>query len=73
MTDRIKEIICEFVKADPAEMNENTNLRSDLGLSSLDLVNLAVAIEEEFNTSISDREIAGITTIGDIIAYLNKA
>lgn len=73
MTDKIKEIICEFVKVDPAELNEDTNLRSDLGLSSLDLVNIAVAIEDEFNTSISDREIARISTIGDIIAYLNKA
>lgn len=73
MTDKIKEIICEFVKLDPAELNEDTNLRSDLGLSSLDLVNIAVAIEDEFNTSISDREIARISTIGDIIAYLNKA
>ncbi|MGI6773504.1 MAG: acyl carrier protein [Clostridiales bacterium] len=73
MTDKIKEIICEFVKVDPAELNEDTNLRSDLGLSSLDLVNIAVAIEDEFNASISDREIARISTIGDIIAYLNKA
>jgi acyl carrier protein len=73
MTDKIKEIICEFVKLDPAELNEDTNLRSDLGLSSLDLVNIAVAIEDEFNASISDREIARISTIGDIIAYLNKA
>ncbi|HOA34394.1 MAG: acyl carrier protein [Clostridiales bacterium] len=72
MIDRIKELICEFVKVNPKDLNEETNLRSDLGLSSLDLVNLAVAIENEYGTVISDREIAGIATIGDIIAYLNK-
>ena len=72
MIDRIKELISEFVKVNPKDLNEETNLRSDLGLSSLDLVNLAVAIENEYGTVISDREIAGIATIGDIIAYLNK-
>lgn len=73
MLNRIKSVICEFVNVNPESLSENTDLRVDLGLKSLDLVNLAVALENEFDAEIPDREIASISTIGDIIAYLNQA
>ena len=40
--ERIREIICEFVDMDPASITMDTNIRSDLGLNSLELINLAV-------------------------------
>ena len=52
MLEKIREIICEFVDMDPAEITLETNIRKDLGLNSLELVNLAVEIEElSFHTS----------------------
>ncbi|MDR1630592.1 MAG: phosphopantetheine-binding protein [Oscillospiraceae bacterium] len=73
MLDKIKSVICEFVNIDPKSLTEATDLRVDLGLKSLDLVNLAVALENEFNIEIPDREISSIATIGDIIGYLKQA
>lgn len=72
MLDNIKTIICDFVNIDPQSLNDKTDLRVDLGLKSLDLVNLAVALEDEFSVEISDREISGISTIGDILDYLRQ-
>lgn len=72
MLEKLREIICEFVNIDPNDITEDTNIRSDLGLNSLELVNLAVAIENEFDLEIPDREVEGIETIGDVMKLLEN-
>lgn len=71
MLDKIKNILAEY-----ADINENiteeTNLINDLELSSLDLVNIIVAFEDEFNIEIPDRKISEIITVGDIICLLKE-
>lgn len=71
MTDKIKEILSEYSGISTNEMSEETKLVSDLGLSSLDVVNIVVAFEDEFNIEIPDSEIKNFHTIKDIISYLN--
>lgn len=70
--NKMKEIICEFVDITPEEVTPETNIRSDLGLNSLELVNLAVAIEEAFDVEIPDREAMGLETVGDAINIIEK-
>ena len=70
--ERIRKVICEYANVDPESITEETNIRTDLGLNSLELVNMAVAIEDEFETEIPDREALGIETIGDAIALIKK-
>lgn len=72
MLEKMKEIICEFVDISPEEITLDTNIRSDLGLNSLELVNLAVAIEESFDVEIPDREAMGLETVGDAIHIIEK-
>lgn len=72
MLEKMKEIICEFVDISPDEITLDTNIRSDLGLNSLELVNLAVAIEESFDVEIPDREAMGLETVGDAIHIIEK-
>lgn len=50
----------------------DTSLLNDLGFSSLDLVNIVVAFEEEFDIEIPDRKIATIITVGDVIELLKE-
>lgn len=71
MTDKIKTILSEYSGISTNEMSEETKLVSDLGLSSLDVVNIVVAFEEEFNIEIPDSEIKNFHTIKDISSYLN--
>ncbi len=54
MLERVIRIIAEYSDVPPEEINENTNIRADLGLNSLELVNMAVAIEDEFEAEIPD-------------------
>ena len=72
MTERIKSILSEFTRYPVEDMTEESNLIVDLGLDSIDVVNIAVAFEEEFDLEIPDRDIKGLTTIGKIKEYLEK-
>ncbi len=72
MLERIREVICRYVELDPETLTEETNIRSELGLNSLELINIAVAIEDEFDVEIPDREVSNLETIGDAIRILEK-
>ena len=72
MLDKIRKIICEFIDIAPEEINEYTDIRADLALNSLELVNLAVEVEEEFDVTIPDKEAMGIHTVGDIMDIVKK-
>lgn len=70
MLDKIREIICEFVDIDPASITPETNIRNDLGLNSLELINLAVEIEESFDVEIPDREAMNLQTVADAMRII---
>lgn len=72
MLDQIREIICEFVNVDPASITMDTNIRTDLGLNSLELINMAVEIEESFDVEIPDREAMDLQTVADAIRIIQK-
>ena len=72
MLEKVIEVICRYVDIDPAKLNEHTNIRSELGLNSLELVNIAVAIEDEFDVEIPDREVMNIETLADAVRIIEK-
>ena len=72
MLETLREVICRFVEIDPEKLTEDTNIRSELGLNSLELINIAVAIEDEFDVEIPDREVGNIETLGDAIKVIEK-
>ena len=72
MLETLREVICRFVDIDPNTLTEDTNVRSELGLNSLELINIAVAIEDEFDVEIPDREVGNIETLGDAIKVIEK-
>ena len=72
MLETLREVICRFVDIDPNTLTEETNNRSELGLNSLELINIAVAIEDEFDVEIPDREVGNIETLGDAIKVIEK-
>ena len=68
MLEKIAEIICEYVYIDPAEITEQANLRTDIGLSSLDLMSVASDMENTFGVKISERAILTAKTVRVLIA-----
>jgi acyl carrier protein len=66
----LREIICEYVEIEPEEITAESNVRFDLGASSFDLMNIAVAIEEKFKLKMSNAALPKIKTVGDIATLL---
>lgn len=72
MKDKIKAILSDYSGISVDEMSDETDLVSDLGLSSLDLVNVVVAFEDEFDIEVPDSDIRNLKTIGDIELYIEN-
>ena len=72
MIEKLTEIICEHTGNNDITITEDTVLIADLGLHSLDLVNLACSVEDEFDIEIPDRAIKDFKTVGDVIAFVEK-
>ncbi|MBA7515968.1 Acyl carrier protein [subsurface metagenome] len=70
--DRIKKIIVDRLGVDESKITENSSFLDDLGADSLDIVDLIMAFEEEFNLEIPDEDAEKMKTVGDAIKYLNK-
>ena len=70
--EKIKNILAEQLDADAEEMTMETNIAKDLGADSLDVVELLMSIEDEFEVEIPDEEIENIKTIGDLTEYIQN-
>lgn len=71
MEDKVIEILKEYV--DKKYVIKSTSaLKTDLGLSSLDVVNIVVAFEDEYDIEIPDKVIPSLEYVQDIVDYLNK-
>jgi acyl carrier protein len=70
--ERVREIIVELLGVDEEEVALGARFREDLEADSLDLVELIMAFEEEFEGEISDEEAQKITTVGEAVSYIDE-
>lgn len=72
MLEKVIKIICDYQGLDASGITEDSNLISDLGLSSFDVVSLACKFEDEFDVEIPDRKIRSLQTIKDIVDFIEE-
>ena len=72
MLEKIVDIIREQLNIDDIDINEDTSFKDDLGVDSLDLLELVMAVEEEYNIELNPEELEGISTVGDIMEFIKK-
>ena len=70
--EKLIDIIAEQLSVDKSKVVAGASFVDDLGADSLDLVELIMAMEEEFDVSIPDEEAENIATVQDAINYVNK-
>jgi NADH dehydrogenase (ubiquinone) 1 alpha/beta subcomplex 1 len=70
VTERILGVVKNFDQVDPSKVSPETKFSEDLGLDSLDVVEVVMAIEDEFAIEIPDQEADKITSIADAIEYI---
>ena len=69
--DKIREVLAKQFEIDPETITADTSLIDDIGADSLDVVELIMALEDEFGVKISDEDAAKLDTVGRICDYLN--
>lgn len=69
---RVKQILTNRLGIPPDEIRLGAKLADDLGMDSLDAVELAIATERQFNIAVSDEQIAKLGTVADIIALVQR-
>jgi acyl carrier protein len=70
--DRVKAIVVEQLGVDAAQVTAQSKFVEDLGADSLDVVELVMALEEEFDIEIPDEDAEKIATVGEAVRYIES-
>ncbi|MBQ9267028.1 MAG: acyl carrier protein [Clostridia bacterium] len=70
--EKVKEVIVDQLGVDEEIIKTDTSFIDDLGADSLDIVELILALEEEFDIQIPDNEAEKISTVGDVVEYIKN-
>src|ERR671917_1935073 len=70
--EKVKDIIVEQLGVNPEQVTPQASFIEDLGADSLDIVELVMAFEEEFNVEVPDEDAEKLQTVGDVIKYIEE-
>ncbi len=72
MFEKIQEIVAEQLNCEASQVTMETNFKDDLDADSLDLFELVMALEEEYNVEIPSEDLIELNTVEDVIKYLQE-
>ena len=72
MLEKVKEIVAESLNVEESTLSETTSFKEDLGADSLDLFEMVMAFEEVFEVEIPSEDLEQITTVGDVVKYIES-
>ena len=70
MLEEMRKMIAQQLNCEESEITADTSFKDDLGADSLDLFELVMALEDEYNIKIPAEELTELATVGDVIEYL---
>ena len=70
--EKIRTILADQLDKNEEEITLETDIAADLGADSLDVVEMIMSIEDEFDVEIPDEEIENIKTVGDVVNYIQS-
>lgn len=72
MIEKVKDILAKQLRIEVDTIEDDTNIMEDLGADSLDIVELLMAIEENFGITVPDEDVSSLKTVRDIAEYVEK-
>lgn len=70
--EKVKSIVADQLDVEEEKVTAEASITEDLGADSLDVVDLVMSIEDEFEIEIPDEAVEGIKTVGDIVSYIES-
>lgn len=70
--EKIRQILCEQLDVEEDDVTMESNIAEDLGADSLDVVDLIMSIEDEFEIEVPDDQVENIRTVGDVVNYIEN-
>lgn len=70
--DKVKEMLANQLSVEVDKINENSRLVEDLGADSLDMIEMLMALEEQFKITVPDEKAEELKTVGDIANYIDS-
>ncbi|MCI1964959.1 MAG: acyl carrier protein [Oscillospiraceae bacterium] len=70
--EKVKAILSEQFDVEEEKITTETNIADDLGADSLDVVDLLMSIEDEFEIEIPDEEVENLKTVGELVKYIEE-
>lgn len=70
--DKVKKLLVEQLNIPAEKVLENSKIIDDLGADSLDVVEMLMTLEDEFNVTVTDEESVTLKTVGDIVKLIDK-
>ncbi len=70
--EKLKEVLVEEIGVDPEDVTMDSNMVTDIGADSLDIVQLLIKMEKEYGFKFSDEEMKNVKTVGDVVRYIEE-
>ena len=70
--EKVKVILCEQLDVEEDKVTAESSIVDDLGADSLDVVDLVMSLEEEFDVEIPDEDVENLKSVGDIVKYIES-
>lgn len=71
--EKVKAILSEQFDVEEDSITNETDIANDLGADSLDVVDLLMSIEDEFEIEVADEEVENIKTVGELVSYIEES
>ena len=68
--EKVRAILCEQLDLPEADVTMESDIQEDLGADSLDLVDLLMSLEDDFDLEVPDEDVEKIKTVGDLVHYI---
>ena len=68
--EKVRAILCEQLDLPEADVTMESDIQEDLGADSLDLVDLLMSLEDDFDLEVPDEDVEKIKTVGDLVIYI---
>jgi acyl carrier protein len=70
--EKVRSILCQQLDVEEDQVSMESNIVEDLNADSLDLVDLLMSLEDEFDVEVPDEMVENIKTVGDLVRYIEK-